>query len=111
MIVYAGPFHGIERFKINNTAKDIGFPASTGRNHKLGKVSEKTLRERSKGVVWEQRIGNSHPDVHPGRFGKIDGKFLNEMKELGWKQDGIDNRSTFIPVLIKISNPELKRFE
>ncbi len=108
-MVYAGLYHGIEMFKMDNNGLDIGRPASTGRNLDNALASDSTMQQRCKGVVWEGRMDDHHPELHPNAYGKINGSFLKEMGQLGWRQEGVANRQTLIPVLLKISNFDLKR--
>lgn len=57
-------------------------------------------------IVWEGE-STLHKDLAPGAHYLVDKPFLAAMQKLGWKRE--NERDAMIPVLIKISNPELKR--
>jgi len=91
----------------------IGLPATTGRkshHSTISELDEKTFKQRSKGLMWEPSNANAqHPDLHPEAFHKVDAKFLEHMKSLGWRQEGVDNREYLVPVAVKITHPEVTR--
>lgn len=110
--VYAGPYDGIAMFNMNGNAVGHALPASTGRST-IDPATPYDM-DRNKGVTWEEApesliAEGAHPDLHPDAFRPIDDTFLENMKKMGWKQQGTRNREYLVPVRIKISNPELKR--
>jgi len=110
--VCASPYDGIAIFNMNGNGIGHGLPASTGRSQTepTTEMTEKEAKKRSRGIIWEgQDKLKVHPDLHPEAFKKVDSQFLQSMKDLGWKQEGIDNREYLVPVALKIGNPELKR--
>ena len=110
--VCASPYDGIAIFNMNGNGIGHGLPASTGRssNESTRELSQKEINQRVRGITWEGKDQlKLHPDLHPDAFKKVDSEFLQSMKELGWKQEGTDNREYLVPVALKLGNPELKR--
>lgn len=109
-LVYMGPYEGIAMFSMKGNGNHIGLPATSGR---LASPTNDNTRvdykKRSRGLVWEEQTSLEHPDLHPQAYRPVDAEFLEEMKKMGWQQDGIDNRHYLIPVAVKIFNPKLKR--
>lgn len=111
-LVWAGPYEGLAMFNMRGKSRSIGLPATTGRSQMPPDPDTPVdYRKRSHGIVWEQKKGYEHPDLHPEAFKAVDDEFLDSMKRLGWADGGMDNRHYIIPVLSKIFNPEIERFE
>lgn len=110
--VCESPYDGITQFNMNGNGIGYGLPSSTGRSQKTARstLSEKDINRRTRGVTWEDKDTLSfHPDLHPDAFNKVDSQFLQSMKELGWRQEGTDNREYLVPVVLKLGNPNKKR--
>lgn len=109
-MIYSGPYDGIAMFSMKGKSNEIGLPASTGRNVGPFEDVKVDYKKRAKGLVW-QDMGDDlqHPDLHPQAFKPIDDAFLEEMKKMGWSQDGTDNRHYMIPVLMKIYDGRVRR--
>lgn len=105
--VYAGPYDGIAMFNMNGNARGHALPATTGRRSNTQKIEYS--ESRNKGVTWTKTDNGFHPDLHPEAFRPINNQFLEDMKSMGWKQTGTNNREYLVPVAIKISNPDLLR--
>lgn len=108
--VMSGPYEGITKFNMRGNATGYGTPVDTGI---LGpgdsNVSKAEMERRARGFVWEGKDSGSHPELLPGRHQPVDDKFLQKMKECGWKQEGVENRKMLTPVIVKLGNPELER--
>lgn len=111
--VSSNPYDGIAKFNMNGNGNGIGLPANAGRKtttQNLTDLDSETLKKRSEGLTWEnQKKDTQHPDIHPDSHNTIDANFLEHMKELGWKQEGTNNREYLVPVAVKITNPSLIR--
>lgn len=108
-MVYSGPYDGIAMFSMKGNSNEIGLPASTGRSQSTVDASVKVdYKKRGRGLVWEG-MEAKHPDLHPQAYRPIDDAFLEEMKKMGWRQDGTDNRHYMIPVLVKIYDDRVNR--
>lgn len=108
--VAAGPYEGITIFNMKGTTKGYGMPADTGRSSTVQRsVSDSTMKKRARGFTWEQRMDDHHPRLVPGKHGRVDDGFLEKMKELGWRQEGVQNRRTLTPVIVKLGNPKIER--
>lgn len=110
--VCASPYEGIVQFNMNGNGIGYGLPATTGRQQteSTRELSQKEMTERTRGITWEGKDTLSfHPDLHPDAFKKVDSKFLKSMKNLGWRQEGTDNREKLVPVVLKLGNPDKKR--
>lgn len=109
-LVWAGPYEGIAMFNMRGKSRSIGLPATTGRSQMPPDPNTPVdFKRRSHGIVWEQKKGPEHPDLHPDAFNPVDERFLDSMKQLGWEDGGMDNRHYMIPVLTKIFNPDVER--
>jgi hypothetical protein len=76
----------------------------------MAPISDSVYEQRSQGITWENKESlRQHPDLHPNAFRPIDDTFLQKMRELGWQQTGTNNREYFLPVAVKIANPEMRR--
>lgn len=110
--VTAGPYDGVTIFNMRGKTTGLGVPVSTGirnRNVDASKVNEEEMEKRARGFTWEKQTSAYHPELLPGKHARVDDEYLEKMKQLGWKQKGINNRTTLIPVIVKLSNPEIKR--
>lgn len=110
-MIYSGPYDGIAMFSMKGNSNEIGLPASTGRSQSEPDTNMRVdYKKRAKGLVWDGMQSDlKHPDLHPQAFKPIDNSFLEEMKKMGWRQDGTDNRHYMIPVLVKIFDPRVAR--
>jgi hypothetical protein len=107
-MVHSGPYEGFTLFNMAGKAKTLGLPADVGRA--AGALDSACNPERANGIQWEGRVGNAiHADLHPQTFNAIDDNFLSAMTTLGWKQEGVRSKLHFVPVMVKIFNPEIKR--
>jgi hypothetical protein len=109
--VTASPYDGIAVFHMKGNGVGIGLPATTGKSEKystLPPMDPKMAEQRAKGLIWET-ADKLHPDLHPEAFRRVDTEFLNQMKAMGWKQEGIDNREYLVPVAVKITHPDVRR--
>jgi hypothetical protein len=85
-------------------------------------LSDKTAgedpQERISHLLWEGNLAPStlgqaeartvHPDAHPNAYDSVTGEaFLDAMVEHGWTRKA--NYTQYVPVMVKISNPDLKR--
>lgn len=108
--VYAGPYDGIALFHMDGKAKGIGLPVTTGYGERKS-VNAPVSEKRAKGIVWE---GNAkmHPDMHKDSFIAADAdQFISAMRGTGWSETGIKSVTRFVPVAVKVFNPELKRMK
>ncbi len=103
--VNAGPYNGIAVFNIKDSMNSFALPVNTGHTEKdLKKLSKDEEIKRSNGFEWENKTDEFHDDLHPDAYKTVNNDFLKEMSQLGWKQEGLENRSLLVPVLVKISN-------
>lgn len=105
---------------------DMGIPCTTGRNAPLPPTAQdanarvangdERIKQRyakgAKRFVWEDRDTlQYHPDMHPeshySPLPRRDPALMDQMCELGWNRRGF--YTTFYPVLVKLSNPYMKR--
>lgn len=111
--VTANPYDGIAVFNMGGKGLGHGLPASTGRakTTNLRQLSAAEKQERMREFTWEGKTVNSEmlTDLHPEAFRQIDAQFLNSMKELGWRQEGLVDREYLVPVAVKLPNPDIKR--
>lgn len=111
--VHAGPYDGIVMFKMRSQGKGFALPTNTAKNvdsSKLTPLTEEDARRRARGITWDGKKDSLHlPDLHPDAYHKVDDHFLKSMREIGWLQEGTDNRVYLLPVVVKVFNPELKR--
>ena len=108
--VYAGPYDGIALFHMDGKAKGIGLPVTTGYGERKS-VNAPVSEKRAKGIVWEGNAKN-HPDMHKDSFIAADAdQFISAMRGTGWSETGIKSVTRFVPVAVKVFNPELKRMK
>lgn len=108
--VYGGPYDGIALFHMDGKAKGIGLPVTTGYGQRKS-VNAPVSEKRAKGIVWE---GNAkiHPDMHKDSFISADSdQFIQAMRATGWSEQGTKSVTRFVPVAVKVFNPELKRMK
>jgi hypothetical protein len=95
----------------------MGIPALAP--HKVGEdLSDETAgddpQERVSHLLWEGKLASPvgaavvHPDAHPNAYESVTGEaFLDAMVEHGWTRKA--NYSQYVPVMVKISNPDQRR--
>ena len=120
----AGPTLQFDTTKFKPT--DMGVPCTTGRkallpptaqdaNARVANADERIKQRYAKGAkrfVWEdcdtlQYHPDLHPDSHYSPLPRRDPALVDQMCELGWNRRGF--YTTFYPVLVKLSNPYMKR--
>ena len=97
---------------MNGTGTGLALPSATGKTPESKDIDleehEDEIQHRAiqSSIVWE---GNNtlHKDLAPGVHYQVDKPFLRAMQKNGWKRE--NERSHMIPVLVKITNPELER--
>lgn len=111
---FISPFDGIVRFNMNGNGTGLAMPVVTGRrslpNGKSVEDAEQDILKRAKqsSIIWEQSAKYpAHPDLHPEGHYQVDKQFLRSMQQSGWNRE--DERDLMVPVLLKISNPALRR--
>jgi len=111
---FVSPYDGIMRFNMNGENTGLALPVLTGRRTLDGTVpveaSQEDILKRAKqsSIIWEQSAKYpAHPDLHPDAHYQVDKEFLRSMQQSGWKRE--NERDLMIPVLLKISNPALRR--
>lgn len=112
---YVSPYDGIVKFNMNGRGVGLAMPVVTGRRsadtHTLNAEDaedEIMRRAQQSSIIWEQSAKHAaHPDLHPEGHYQIDKPFLRSMQQSGWNRE--DEREHMIPVLLKISNPALRR--
>jgi hypothetical protein len=103
--VNAGPLNGITVFNMHSDAVGRAIPLTTKMLSTSDQSSSPSMNKKMKDcIVYE---GKKLP-IFPIQS-KVNNEFLKEMTKMGWKQEGVDNRKSFIPVLVKISNPKIKK--
>ena len=112
---YVSPYDGMVRFPLNAKAKGLAMPVLTGRRSAKTwtkpleqSVDDIASRAEQSSIVWEQQA--AHPqlrELHPENAMQVDRTFLRVMQQCGW--DLMDRSSHMIPVLVKVSNPALRR--
>jgi len=111
-MVDAGPYNGLTLFKLKNGVVGPGLPNTTKstRPSEVGQIgSTDKAKRRARGFTWEGKDGHSHPDLHPERHTEVNDEFLEAMSNLGWDQRGVHTHFTLVPVVVKLSNPDIKR--
>ena len=99
--VNAGPQNGITVFNMHSDAVGRAIPLTTKT------TNQNALHRKALDCLvceGNQKILSTMPVQS-----KVDNDFLKEMSKMGWKQEGIDNRKTLFPVLVKISNPKINK--
>jgi hypothetical protein len=108
--VYESPYDGIVMYNMNGAAKGIGLPVTTGYGpNRQAVINAPVSEKRAKGIIWE---GNAkiHPDMHKDSFISADSdEFMDAMRGTGWNDAGTKSLTRFVPVAVKIFNPEIKR--
>lgn len=109
---YVSPYDGIVRFNMNGNGRGLALPVVTGKKTPSTDTSEvaSEIKKRAEqsSIVWEQQEKYpEHVALHPEAHHLVDRDFLRSMQQSGWSRE--DERDIMIPVLIKISNPTLKR--
>jgi len=111
--VLGSPYDGVSIFTISDQIKSLGMPTVTGRRapaSELPEVETKIAESRARGVMWEGRKKSSpmHTDLHPEAFHPVTARFKHTMKTGGgWNAE--HHLERWIPVMLKLWNPELKR--
>lgn len=105
--VCANPYEGIYMYPMNNNTKGFGLPANTGKRVVIESKKQQVEQRAKNGVIWENKKSDYHPDLEPDAFHNVDNTFESAMEESGWNRQ--NRRLHLVPVIIKISNPELKR--
>lgn len=114
---YVSPYDGIVRFNMNGRSTGLALPVVTGRKtpqsvegSAQGGASEADILKRAQqsSIIWEQSAKHpAHPDLHPDSHHQVDKDFLRSMQQSGWNRE--HERDLMVPVLLKISNPALRR--
>ena len=109
---FVSPYDGIVRFNMNSNGTGLAMPVVTGRRTPetpAEDVTEDILRRaKQSSIIWEQSAKYpAHPDLHPDGHYQVDKPFLRSMQQSGWRRE--DERDLMVPVLLKISNPALRR--
>jgi hypothetical protein len=114
VFITAGPYDGVFAFPIGNVRGEHGgFPTSTGqkdpnsRSKQMG--GDSVLQKRARQAMWEGKVQGEkvHRDLHPEAYHPMNREFENSLVKLGWNR--ADKSTRLIPVLLKLSNPDLKR--
>lgn len=109
---YVSPYDGIVRFHMNGSATGLALPSATGKTRDSSKINPNDHKDEiqhraiQSSIIWEGETPN-HIDLAPGVHHLVDKQFLRSMQQSGWKRE--NERTHMIPVLVKISNAELKR--
>lgn len=112
---YVSPYDGIVQFNMEGNGTGLSMPVLTGRRSVDSKTKsddemedEIIRRAKQSSIIWEQSAKYpAHPDLHPEGHYNVDKAFLRSMQQSGWKRE--NERDHMIPVLLKISNPALRR--
>lgn len=105
-VVYAGPYNGVSVFHVSSGINKSDIPTQTGKNTGNFRAYK---QHQTQEFVWEKQMGEEHPELKDGLYKQVDAEFIRDIKERGWEQEGVDTRLHLIPVLVKLSNPNLKR--
>lgn len=112
--VYEGPYNGIAVFAMpRGGAHGLALPAHSGKiSSNVNTLSQKEIQERCRGIICEGLSDVSqHPEIASEAYNSTSSEeFTQAMEGLGWRPNKalINN---LVPVLLKISNPELRRNE
>lgn len=92
--VVGNPYDGVHVVPITEPVH-AALPADTGRNG----VGSKFDETRLKGVIWESKRDNNHPDLHANAFNKL---VPSTYKQSGWNPE--NHIGLMVPIAIKIFN-------
>lgn len=109
-MVVGSPVDGIHVFKMPQKPLGFAIPSDTGRRIPLddANLEHAETARRHRGVVWDgdhsalKTLGQAV--YHP-----IDDDFYRGMKQMGWKQEGVNAVTSLTPVILKVSNFDHKR--
>jgi hypothetical protein len=107
-LVIGNPYDGLHLFKMSNATLGYALPADTGAACNLDKAELKGIEKRHVNVVWDgpqKTLKSLAKNVNH----EVDNEFYGAMVQHGWKQSGKNSVSQMIPVILKVSNIELKR--
>lgn len=107
--VVGSPYDGIHLFSMDKKPIGVGIPADIGKRAPLddADLEHRDTSRRHANVVWEgpqQALKVMAPNV----YHDIDDEFYRGMSQMGWVQQGTNRVSHMIPVLLKVSNMDLK---
>jgi hypothetical protein len=90
----------------------LGLPvmmARTKPSDALSPLAPKEVAHRTQHLIWEGKLPSGmHPSAHPEAFASPIGRsFLDTMEKHGWSRK--EHFDSAVPVLVKISNPMMKR--
>jgi AraC-like DNA-binding protein len=109
-LVMTSPYDGITMFSVQERPIGYAVPCDTGKRVHIDDAitTHPEISARHKGIVYE---GNETAlkVLAPNVYHSIDGEMLRGMDQMGISKSRIDTVSQFIPVLLKVSNIDLKR--
>jgi hypothetical protein len=109
-LVIGNPYDGITVFHMENTPMGFAVPADTGmaRNLDEADLSHRDTAKRHQNIVWEGPEKALKALAHNVNH-EVDNDFYRGMNQYGWKQGGRNTVSQLVPVILKMSNADLKR--
>ena len=109
-LVIGNAYDGIHVFHMETLPLGFAVPADTGLARSLddANLAHPQMGKRLQNVIWDgpqTAVKSLAPNVNH----EVDDEFYRAMDQYGWKQSGRNKVSQLVPVLLKVSNVDLKR--